>query len=266
MDDLAPRLAGLVRRGVGLNTRAGAGRFITQARAAGACSRRRLPCPVDCCLLLAMPSDAAWRARRAHRTQRRASPDTDPRAALSRAVLPAAVLAFCSLSCVPHTSFLGSLACLLQVTRRLGSSMQPLASQLIKASQLLAGPAPCLRLPLSCMSTPHMLCCAPVSAPHSALVLFLPDICRLLPALQALAEACRADRSAAVRRSYAAAAALLCRYAPRARVDRFVADALASLAGEGADRDDRYVAGGRLVNRPAAGCWKLGGGQAWACL
>ena len=31
LGELAPRLAGLVRRGVGLNTRAGAGRFITQA-------------------------------------------------------------------------------------------------------------------------------------------------------------------------------------------------------------------------------------------
>lgn len=30
---LAPKLAGLVRRGTGLNTRAGAGRFITSVRA-----------------------------------------------------------------------------------------------------------------------------------------------------------------------------------------------------------------------------------------
>ncbi|EFN52702.1 hypothetical protein CHLNCDRAFT_138705 [Chlorella variabilis] len=107
MAELAPRLGALVRRGVGLNTRAGAGRFITQ------------------------------------------------------------------------------------VTRRLGGDMQPLASQLIKA----------------------------------------------------LTEACRSDRSPAVRKAYAAAAALLCRHAPTARVNRFVTDALASLAAEGADRDDRYVAG-----------------------
>lgn len=61
--------------------------------------------------------------------------------------------------------------------------------------------------------------------------------------IRALTEACRADRSAAVRRSYAAAAALLCRYATSARVDKFVADALANLAAEDAARDDRYVAG-----------------------
>ncbi|PSC71704.1 proteasome-associated ECM29-like protein [Micractinium conductrix] len=107
MAELAPKLGELVRRGTGLNTRAGAGRFITQ------------------------------------------------------------------------------------VTRRLGGDMQPLAAQLIKA----------------------------------------------------LTEACRADRSAAVRRAYAAAAATLCRHAPRARVARFVSDCLASLAAENADRDDRYVAG-----------------------
>jgi hypothetical protein len=62
--------------------------------------------------------------------------------------------------------------------------------------------------------------------------------------IKALTEACRADRSPAVRRAYAAAAALLCRYAPGARVNKFIADALASLAAENADRDDRYVAGG----------------------
>lgn len=107
LTELAPKLAGLVRRGVGLNTRAGAGRFITQ------------------------------------------------------------------------------------VARRLGNGMQPLAPQLIRA----------------------------------------------------LVEACRSDRSPVVRRSYAAAAALLCRHAPQARVDRFVSDAVASLAAEDADRDDRYVAG-----------------------
>ncbi|PRW21127.1 proteasome-associated ECM29-like protein isoform X1 [Chlorella sorokiniana] len=107
LTELAPKLGALVRRGVGLNTRAGAGRFITQ------------------------------------------------------------------------------------VTRRLGSDVQPLAAQLIRA----------------------------------------------------LTEACRADRSAAVRRSYAAAAALLCRHAPAARVNRFVSDALALLAAEDASRDDRYVAG-----------------------
>lgn len=32
LTELAPKLGALVRRGVGLNTRAGAGRFITQAR------------------------------------------------------------------------------------------------------------------------------------------------------------------------------------------------------------------------------------------
>lgn len=62
--------------------------------------------------------------------------------------------------------------------------------------------------------------------------------------MQALTEACRADRSAAVRKSYAAAAALLCRHAPAARVNRFVGDALALLAADDASRDDRYVAGG----------------------
>ncbi len=80
-----------------------------------------------------------------------------------------------------------------------------------------------------------------------------------LPPVQALTEACRADRSAAVRRSYAAAAALLCRYAPRARVDRFVSDALASLAAEGADRDDRYVAGGQALSLAVGHCkqWRV---------
>lgn len=37
LTELAPKLGALVRRGVGLNTRAGAGRFITQARAAAVC-------------------------------------------------------------------------------------------------------------------------------------------------------------------------------------------------------------------------------------
>lgn len=61
--------------------------------------------------------------------------------------------------------------------------------------------------------------------------------------IKALTEACRADRSAAVRRSYAAAAALLCRHASSARVSRHISDALGLLGAEGADRDDRYVAG-----------------------
>lgn len=46
-----------------------------------------------------------------------------------------------------------------------------------------------------------------------------------------------------MRRSYAAAAALLCRHASAARVSRHVSDALGLLGAEGADRDDRYVAG-----------------------
>ena len=78
--------------------------------------------------------------------------------------------------------------------------------------------------------------------------------------IKALTEACRADRSPAVRRAYAAAAALLCRYAPDVRVNKFIADALASLAAEDADRDDRYVAGGFSL---WAGCvvWLCG----WLC-
>lgn len=68
--------------------------------------------------------------------------------------------------------------------------------------------------------------------------------------IRALVEACRADRSAAVRKSYAAAAAQLCRFVTAARASKFVSDALASLADEAADRDDRYVAGG----------WRAGAG------
>ena len=150
MAELAPRLGGLVRRGVGLNTRAGAGRFITQV-----CTRLLLG------LGLGLPS-----------------------------LLSPLVMWLCSaLQLLPS---LYPLVAVSQVTRRLCGDMQPLASGLIKA----------------------------------------------------LTEACRADRSPAVRRAYAAAAALLCRYAPGARVNKFIADALASLAAENADRDDRYVAGG----------------------
>jgi hypothetical protein len=70
--------------------------------------------------------------------------------------------------------------------------------------------------------------------------------------VQALVEACHADRSAAVRRAYAAAAALLCRYATAARATRFVSDALAGLGAENASKDDRYVAGESLVSVPCA--------------
>lgn len=84
------------------------------------------------------------------------------------------------------------------------------------------------------------------SIPHDAACCCRFPNARLQPhkhCLQALTEACRADRSAAVRKAYAAAAALLCRHAPGARVNRFIADALASLEAEDASRDDRYVAG-----------------------
>ncbi len=52
-----------------------------------------------------------------------------------------------------------SLAHLVQVTRRLGSSMQPLASQLIKASQALGGSVP---FPAACPCCPRTVreCCA----------------------------------------------------------------------------------------------------------
>ena len=88
MTELAPKLAALVRRGVGVNTRAGAGRFVTQVR--------------------------CRQSSHAVVVQRR----------LCVAGLP-------PLTCNERTERV-SVSRLVQVTRRLGSDLQPLASQLIR--------------------------------------------------------------------------------------------------------------------------------------
>ena len=61
--------------------------------------------------------------------------------------------------------------------------------------------------------------------------------------LQALVEACKADRSGAVKRSFAAANAAVARFAAPARVEKQVASLLEMYGADDADSNTRLVAG-----------------------